>query len=533
MSRLRLETGADIRRAVRSTFTDLDLPGQRLLARMRVRLEESVTSTAVHQEDTRLVLTVNPAFVRRFIRTAADMRLLILHELFHVRLGHLHIDATGPMAGLALDALINAQICRIHSRYPDWALLRRVYPEGVFPTALLRPPGAWKTAPRWPFDGRLGAIHRALYTSEVSVTWREIQEALESAGGMHIDEEGDVPVDSELSGPDEDAGTDEPGKEMGNENGEEFPEKDETNEFRDEPEEDDDDEKAICISCDEILLLGNHEEHLPPVEDPALHALIGQCLHAATSLDAGDYGGPHHGLGDEEVRFRLRPMAPHLSWTRILQQAIRTLRNLPPGMRLHEDLDALEARLPGHSRHDRRAQVLAQFGTSSLLQRHRLQETDFLIRDRIHLYLDVSGSVAGYLPQLYGALQPFVHHFHPVVHLFSYKVRHRPIAALHLGEVVADQGTSLQAVVDHRGRLPHAPALIVTDGISEPVTLFHASRAFTAPTRVVLIEGEDAPIPEVQANVDAFRQAGWDVIRLPQPAFTPNGLSFPNGLPMV
>ena len=513
MSRLRLKTDADIRRAVRSTFTELDLPGQRLLARMQLRLKCSVTSAAVHQEGARLVLTINPAFVRRFTRTVADMRLLILHELFHVRLGHLRIDATSPMAGLALDALINAQICRIHSRYPDWALLRRVYPEGVFPTALLRPPGAWKTAPRWPFDGRLGAIHRALYTSEVSVTWREIQEALESAGSMRINQEGEIPVDSRQSEPEEED-ADGPERKMDTVDEKEFSESDETNEFGNEPEEDDNDEKAICISCDEILLLGNHEEHLPPVEDPALHALIGQCLDTAISQGANGYGGPYHGPGDEEVRFRLRPMAPHPSWIRTLQQAIRTLRNLPPGMQLRQDLDALEARLPGHSRYDRRAQVLAQFGTSALLQRHRLQETDFLIRDRIHLYLDVSGSVAGYLPQLYGALQPFVHHFQPVVHLFSYKVRHRPIASLHLGEVVADQGTSLQAVVDHRNRLPHAPALIVTDGISEPVTFFHTARACTAPTRVVLVPNDYGEIPELRANLEAFRMAGWDMVLL-------------------
>ena len=525
MSRLRLRTDADIRRAVRATFTELDLPGQRLLARMQLRLKCSVTSAAVHQECARLVLTLNPVFVRRHIRTAADMRLLILHELFHVRLGHLRIDTAGPMAGLALDALINAQICRIHSRYPDWALLRRVYPEGVFPTALLRPPWAWKTSPRWPFDGRLGAIHRALYTSEASVTWREIQEALESAGSMRIDQEGDVPVDSELSEPDEEVDDDKPKKNKDIEN-------EEAARPRVGPDEGGDDERS-GFSVENILLLGNHEEDLPPVEDPALHALIGQCLDTAISQGANGYGGPSHGPGGEEVRFRLRPMAPHASWIRTLQQAIRDLRDLPPGMHLRQDLDALEARLPGHSRHDRRAQVLAQFGTSSLLQRHRLQETDFLIRERIHLYLDVSGSVAGYLPQLYGALQSFVHHFQPVVHLFSYKVRHRPIAALHLGEVVADQGTSLQAVVDHRSRLPHAPALIVTDGISEPVTLFNTARAFTAPTRVVLIEGEDEPIPEVQTNVRAFCQAGWDVIRLPNPPFIPNGLAFPHGLPLV
>ncbi len=73
-----------------------------LLSLLRVEASAEVATAAVSCE-ARPVLRVNPAFVERHCRTDEHLAMLVLHELYHVLLGHtrlFHAADPGPQPGL-------------------------------------------------------------------------------------------------------------------------------------------------------------------------------------------------------------------------------------------------------------------------------------------------------------------------------------------------------------------------------------------------------------------------------------------------
>ena len=136
-------------------------------------------------------LLLNPDFVARHCSRDEHLALLVLHELWHVLLAHtrLYPRAT-PAQNVALDAIINAGLRR-NLRDPVYAgFFEALNPADAFPACLLRPPEGWPVAPRYP-DG-LGpkgtaALVARLYPPDASgatptappPTYAEIRDLLE------------------------------------------------------------------------------------------------------------------------------------------------------------------------------------------------------------------------------------------------------------------------------------------------------------------------------------------------------------------
>ena len=83
---------------------------------------------------------------------------------------------------------------------------------------------------------------------------------------------------------------------------------------------------------------------------------------------------------------------------------------------------------------DRRGVVLRALGIPQLLYR---QETSILRRasaERVHVYLDVSGSIGEWKGALYGAVLDCREIVHPAVHLFSTVIHDVSLAQLQRGE---------------------------------------------------------------------------------------------------
>lgn len=112
----------------------------KLLELLDIEVSDAVPTAAVTLGlDSRLL--INPDFAERHCRTDAALVTLVLHELWHVALGHTRLyEQLTPAQNWAFDAVINAQLCR---QFPDAAhtrLFRQLYDADRLPWALLRPP---------------------------------------------------------------------------------------------------------------------------------------------------------------------------------------------------------------------------------------------------------------------------------------------------------------------------------------------------------------------------------------------------------
>ncbi len=145
----------------------------KLLGLLDIEVSRAVPTAAVTLGYSSRLL-INPDFAARHCQSDAALVMLVLHELWHVALGHTRLyERLTPAQNWAFDALINAQLCRL---FPDPAhtrLFRELYSATELPWALLRPPEGWGTgAVHWQ-PGRAGAIHRTLY-SDASVSTEEL-----------------------------------------------------------------------------------------------------------------------------------------------------------------------------------------------------------------------------------------------------------------------------------------------------------------------------------------------------------------------
>jgi len=145
----------------------------KLLGLLDIEVTKDIPTAAVTLGlDSRLLF--NPDFAEAHCRTDAALVMLVLHELWHVALGHTRLyERLTPAQNWAFDAVINAQLCR---QFPDAAhtrLFRELYDADQLPWALLRPPEGWGTgAERW-LPGRAGEVHRLLY-SDASASTEEL-----------------------------------------------------------------------------------------------------------------------------------------------------------------------------------------------------------------------------------------------------------------------------------------------------------------------------------------------------------------------
>ena len=92
-------------------------------------------------------LHLNPHFVAKHCRQDEELFLLVLHELYHVVLGHTRLfPRLTPLHNIVFDAVINAMICQ---QFPDpryTQFFQRLNSWDSFPARLLRPPPGWPNA---------------------------------------------------------------------------------------------------------------------------------------------------------------------------------------------------------------------------------------------------------------------------------------------------------------------------------------------------------------------------------------------------
>jgi hypothetical protein len=417
-------------------------------------------------------LLVNPTFVARHCRTDEHLAMLVMHELYHVLLGHTRLYPRVTMAqNWAFDCLINAQLCRLfpEPRYLSffWQFTR----DAKGPARLLGPPSGWhpvldlRRRTRGADDPAaakgllLDALHWRLYSDE-SVTVAELFQLLASAGAASPEDGGHSPV----------------------------------------------------MDLGALPLLGNHDQE--PVEalasgDAALHPEVVREVRDLVARwpmlevrSGRDQGGELHERTLPVAQRRRREVA-------VLRQAIAAVADVGHGLGRRPGTSVQPVRTPLDAGGDRRAWLQRLLGAEPLLFDAELRRHAISPVERVAVYLDVSGSMDLVLPALVAAFSGCADVLEPDVTGFSTVVARTSLARLRRGITLTTGGTEIACVTRDILRRRVRRALIVTDGWVGSVPSRDAKALREARTRiaVALTEPGDASFA---------RQSGWPIFTLPR-----------------
>lgn len=417
----------------------------------------------------------NPEFLDRYCILDTDLRMLILHELHHILYGH-HVlcgDMT-PAKNVAFDAVVNARLCRALKDTVHADFFRNTYREGGFPEYLLCPP------PGWPGETdeherkqeclrllktmdmksatKVVRLRRRLYESGSDVGYEEVLELLQELGLTKTPR-----------------------------------------------------------------LLGNHVPRAAGKTDyntvtypflldtaRAVHALLNEA-------ERKNGGGNGAGCNGELFNIPVTVANPRRPFLNALRKVLiragvyrqhastRSVRRPAPTERETVSVipDWRDRTLPARS---------ALLNSPPLLYRSPAADRKpaWTPVGEAHVYLDVSGSMAGDLPWIAGALRPLEKNGYCRIFLFSTKVVPLPQGQLGNGRIASTGGTDIRCVLAHLTELPPAKrprhAVVVTDGFfGAPYRLRHAftdfKKAKVTLHGAITPSGSESPLSSIAASI--------------------------------
>jgi hypothetical protein len=354
-------------------------------------------------------LLINPEFVARWANTPEKLFMLIMHELHHVLLGHTTLfPRLTSVDNLVFDAVINALLCRMFPGPEYTAMFTDFYPANRFPECLLRPASRWRPDKRAPVPPAL--------TSKDLAPVRDVYRALYSETGADYHELYEVLTKTLAS------------SETGG-----------------------------------VPLLGDHrpdpdERKLPPDLMESVRNIVERWPQPPNPIRGRSFSSL---LTDHRVQPRSVP-----SNRALLRDLLKKVGNGRRGTAgCVESSGTIDVLTPVPAL-DRRATVLRALGCTPMFYKHELNHTSRTGQERVHLYLDVSGSIGDLKSALYGAVLDTQEYVHPAVHLFSTQVVDVSLSDLQRGPCKTTGGTDILCVADHIRRHRVKRAVLVTDGFT-------------------------------------------------------------------
>lgn len=371
-------------------------------------------------------LLVNPEFVAAHAETPEKLIVLVLHELHHLLLGHTRLYARPtPLDNLAFDAIINATLARLLPEPEYLALFTDFYDEAQLISCFLRPASGWTPSgdavcpPALLGSGpelqQLRRVHAALY-SEVGITYDEARSALGTALWLGSDR------------------------------------------------------KTVAVRLEDLPpLLGDHgdEKAGNSSSSGALERRAPALLSAVRDIVERWPPPPSPVVGRSVSEFLkslvVEPVkVPPPERLRRLIRSIAGVGGSSGALRRTSATVNANGAVP---RASRRGVVLRALGATPLLHEQPIvQSRRLAASERVHVYLDVSGSVDAMIPTLYGAILACRELVHPLVHTFSTVVADLSLAELRRGKVRTTGGTDIQCVAEHLRAHRIQRAVFVTDG---------------------------------------------------------------------
>jgi hypothetical protein len=357
-------------------------------------------------------MLVNPVFAARHAATPERLLMLVMHELHHVILGHTRLlPVSTPLDNIVFDAVINAMLCRAFPDPRGIALFTGFYAAHEVPAALLRPAVGWDPdRPTAPSRALLRAGHRHLAS---------VHQALYSPGGVAYEELHDALL--EACPPAQAAGA------------------------------------ALLGDHGEGSLCGGDLEARAPVLLDVVRRIVEEWPQppepiAGRSLATAfreSFAPPRRVAGN---RARLRTL---LRWAGGLTDR-GTVRTTEP----------IETAVLTPLRSRARRDVVADLLGSPILLHEGAATGRGRTRagERVHVYLDVSGSVSGLVGVLSAAIRDCAPFVHPVIHAFSTEIADHSLAELAAGRIRTTGGTDVRCIAAHARSNHIRRAVILTDG---------------------------------------------------------------------
>jgi VWA domain containing CoxE-like protein len=363
-------------------------------------------------------LLMNPDFIAAQAETPEKLMMLVMHELHHVLLGHTTLfRRLTPVDNFVFDAVINGLICRMFPEPAYTALLTDYYDDALFPHCLLRPPPGW--SPRTTNRHGVASGIQAL-PSRRRQRAADLHEALYSASGASYKEVFDaLPRVVTLRG------------------------------------------------VSKVALLGDHRQDGSGSADGHLEARAPMLLDAVRDLVERwpQPPSPLHGRSLADlIQTRSQRVVSVPAYRAQLRRLIHRIATAQSGSGYRTGLTSMnvESAVPSGQR---RTLVLQSLGQQPLLHPTNvpfLQQRS--ASDRVHIYVDVSGSMDRWIPHLYGAVLDCRELIHPTVHLFSTKVVDVCLRELKGAVVHSTGGTEIDCVIRHMAEHRVSRAVLLTDG---------------------------------------------------------------------
>lgn len=132
----------DIKRRLFSVIPTSSLHMMEFLKLMDTRFVEEETKSAAVTCTSRPELLLNKAFVDAYCKTDEHLFMLVMHELYHIILGHTHLfKRHTDIDNIAFDAVINAILCRMFPGEEYVSFFTSINSDETFPGCILRPIG--------------------------------------------------------------------------------------------------------------------------------------------------------------------------------------------------------------------------------------------------------------------------------------------------------------------------------------------------------------------------------------------------------
>ncbi|MGN0833086.1 MAG: hypothetical protein ACI4RD_05500 [Kiritimatiellia bacterium] len=379
------------------------------LSLFRVRFSDKIATACVTCGEAPELL-LNREFIEEHCKTDAHLFMLVMHELYHVILGHTRLfPRATPVRNLVFDAVINALLCSLFYEPEFTSFFTDYYPANQMPFALLRPFGNG-TPPE------AENVLNLLYGGTNTGTYYDVYEELLKSGCV---KEIKVFVPGDNGG--------------------------------------------------KPVLLGSHgeenEEQSAEMKD-LIHEIISKWPSPDRPLVGRDLGA------SERTRRFEAEADPQLALRRGIRRLMRCAampgRNEVRCRSVRERPCETDTFLPDwrDRSHEARAVTLGD----ALIYRAVTEVRRPSSRDhrRAFVYFDVSGSVADEVPAVAQALLPYCRRGLCTVHVFSTVVRPVTVRDLAERKFVSTGGTDIDCVLRHVLDLPvrqrPRAVVVVTDG---------------------------------------------------------------------
>jgi hypothetical protein len=416
-------TSRDLRARVFNALPAATFQMDQLLGMLDVVADRSVPTAAVECTK-RPRLLINPDFVEQYCPRDEHLLTLVLHELYHVILGHTRLFPRATrIQNIAFDAVINAMLARQLLGKECIEFLCSLNAADTFPACLLRPPEGWPARSVFPDglpEGAQALIERLYGELGDQVTYHDVFEQLKS--GL----------------------------------------------------------ESTGLELSEVVLLGDHDDRngdgahdAIATEDPLLEDILSKIVASWPQP-------PFHIAGRDAGRapelFQLNSdKKKRRKFTSAVQSLLRSAGMHPRSRGRRARMQRVpvervsETVVPQSS--DRRAHALTRlWGQPPIFWKETVHEITARPRPReiAHVYLDVSGSMTSVLPALVRALEK--PHREGLCRTFGFSCIVDEIPPGKLSGACLDNnwGTSLDAVLHHLLQIPFARrprhVVVFTDG---------------------------------------------------------------------